>query len=268
MCSNIPDSFNETSEVAGGRRKRGRSGVSGADSVGPSVSSKSARTPNPSKKAKNNDTGKKAAHGMKKAKTPSKNESTSYFGVWSIPKFSVVKELLEKGGFSFPRGKFCRPGYSDANEKLDENYFETETDFQKDLCKYGVNDYSKWTKEEKLIIHHWVRSFIISSSKTKGGNEIKYMKLRQNELFPLLKKLGFQKKKTPVVGTDVFCFPGIDPTSANSLEGVNFFQMDGDLRLYLSRSGFPKNCAFDNITSEDLLNLEMMMADQHTDHTL
>ena len=263
-CYFFSEMFSEVSDAAGGRTKRRRSAASGADSV----SSRSARTPSTSKKAKV-DSGKKTkvVSPHKKVKNASTNENSLRFGVWSIPKFSTVKEILEKDGYSFSRGKFCRPGYSEVNEKLGENYFETEADFQKDLCMYGVSNCAEWTQEEKDIIHRWIRLSIVSSKKTRG-NEIEYTKLGQGEIFDLLKRLGFEQKRIPVLQTEVWCFPGVDPTSGTCNDGVNYFPIDGELRLYLSRSGFPKNCAFDEITSEDLLNLEMMMAGQNQDYTL
>jgi len=184
-----------------------------------------------------------------------------------VPTFDDVKVLLQRAGYFFSEGVYCRPSKEKGSfADLEEGRyrFHDEMSFRKHLCQYGVTgDETLWTEEEKSTIQLWVRRAIVVASTVRG----KYPqsdKLSFGEAWKLLEKLGFRRAGANRSG---FLFP--DVRKEDMVEGVNMFLNDRNdvtmgtegLTTNLARIGLPANCDFGTVSSRERLSLELYISD-------
>ena len=175
--------------------------------------------------------------------------------------FHEVQKLLEKGGFHFALDLYCLPGgnpKTNEESKLGTHYFHTEEEFRKHLCQNGVEAERKncWDEEDKKAIHQWVHMEIVRSCDQKYGLPY-HIEIKDSR--PMLTKLGFELSVRGSGSDHNFyvCYPGVKKKGDL---GVDTFSNIGDLKRHLSRFGLPENCAFREVSSMDLLSLEVHLS--------
>jgi hypothetical protein len=176
-----------------------------------------------------------------------------------IPTFTEAKPLLEKAGYTFREGVYCRPKgdpkkYSDKVEGND--YFATESAFREFLLRTGVDcNGTEWTAadDKANVLTRWIRYNVIKSCKDE--TVLPSYDLTSKHALDLLKKLNFRHSWDPEQG---YKLPGV--TKKEAKQGVNKFPEMPDLWVYLARHGLPDNCPFEKITPSERLALEQFIA--------
>jgi hypothetical protein len=174
--------------------------------------------------------------------------------VFRIPTFAQVKPLLEKTGYTFREGVYCRPKgdplkYPNAEEGND--YFATESAFRDFLCRTGIDCNGRGlTREDKKHIVTWIRCNVIKSRKDE--NMLPAHDLTNKDASRLLIDLNFRRN---YLG---FQLPGTKWREPKL--GVNYFLGNSDIWVNLARHGLPGNCRFERISRSYLLALEQFIA--------
>ena len=183
----------------------------------------------------------------------------------SVPDFSRIQRLLEKGGFIFPKNLYCRPGMdprSNPEAKEGSDYFSTIERFRSHLCAHGVNvnPAGIWSPEEKALLSQWVRYDVVGTFKLSPKDiPPMYDPLSPKAVFPLLMKLGFGWKQFNNLMTNKsLTLPGISDEEFKS--GIGVFERE-EILLYLARFGFPDNSTFEAITPQERLSFELFVSD-------
>ncbi|KAL7567727.1 hypothetical protein ACA910_012061 [Epithemia clementina (nom. ined.)] len=174
-------------------------------------------------------------------------------------RFRDVKKLLQKGGYSFTKKFFYRPGVdpTKGGNELGWDYFDTEDAFRRFLCEHGVGDNCQWREKEKAIIHEWVRMAIIRSVDLNHTLP-EHDGLGYYEAKELLKQLGFIFDDYSSTHSLTFWFCPEGKTTRRL--DIDMFSSEGDLLRHLARCGLPSNCRLSNITDRQLLSLEVYIS--------
>ena len=172
--------------------------------------------------------------------------------------FRNVKGALMKLGCVFRENLYCRPGCDpqlNPSAEKGKDYFETETDFRNDLCRFGIEDNGSPNEEEKEMVHQWIRFAIIRSVNLKcrlpNDREISAPRSMR-----LLKKAGLGYKTNDTC--NVYFFPGVNYKEPDA-EGT--FEFDKDLKEYLARYGIPDSLNVEKLTPEEHFSLELHLAE-------
>jgi hypothetical protein len=217
-----------------------------------------------------------ASSGKKQAVTPanSKKAKTIDSSDHVIPSFQDVRKSLEKGGYIFRDGIYCRPGMDPEKNKmaqLAEDWFQGEQTFREHLCAYGVDgDRNTWTDEDEVLIKNWVRYTVVKSINGEGVIP-DFDELSGGKAGSLLRKIGI-KCGALKNGENGILLPGV--TKREEVLGVNCFQTDQQYEgqpgiwAYLARFGLPDNCRFTEVSEKDVLNLELYVCSQENIETL
>jgi hypothetical protein len=205
-----------------------------------------------------------ASSGKKQAVTPanSKKAKTTGSPDHVIPSFQDVRKSLEKGGYIFRDGIYCRPGMDPEKNKmaqLAEDWFQGEQTFREHLCAYGVDgDRNTWTDEDEVLIKNWVRYTVVKSINGEGVIP-DFDELSGGKAGSLLRKIGMTHGTLKNGDNGIF-LPGV--TKSEGVLGVNcfptrLFEGQPGIWAYLARFGLPDNCRFTEVSEKDVLNLEL-----------
>jgi len=154
-----------------------------------------------------------------------------------IPKFEDVKGILEKAGYVFRDGYYCRPPSGLGTEIIDgKDRFTNEKLFRDHLCEFGVDgDRAEWTDDEEDIVRQWVRYAIVNVNFQTRKFFPPRDRLNTTQAWGLLQKLGFSFNGT-------YRLPGGCSTSRRTV--LTDFNGDGTCFHFVS----PKlkfRCCFD-----------------------
>jgi hypothetical protein len=189
-----------------------------------------------------------------------------------VPTFSDVKPLLQKLGYTFPRGRYCLPS-SSSSPPLS---FATESDFRNHLCQTHVQwegfEFPK-SKVEQVqgILLRYVRYSILSnlirgdeqaqdSSRSTRPSLIPELEMPVQRFTKWILALGFKYLTTGLYG-GYYALPGVtSPHFQKDGPHANVFLEKPGLWNYLARQGLPHNCDFDKLTDMQRLSLEQCIA--------
>lgn len=191
--------------------------------------------------------------------SPERDENGDF--ILRIPTFAQVKPLLEKTGYSFREGVYCRPKgdpmiYPNAVEG--DDYFASESSFRDFLCRIGVdcNGSGLTWDDKEHVVSPWIRYSVVKSRKDE--NTLPALDLTHFDPRALLDNLDFGCIHAYRHESNVYMLPGV--TKKEARRGVNTFPEKPELWVYLARHGLPDNCQFEKITSSDRLALEQFIA--------
>ena len=250
VTTSPPGEAEEPTKAVSGRKKdlaRDKKGTSGAakakansNAMAPLVVSKTA-TRSDAKQRPSNNSEKDQYEPVILKRTDEK-----------IPTFDDVKGALVGLGYTFPRGKYCRPGYGSFLSSGD-GCFNSEEAFRKYLCENGVEGNSdKLNDEDRVSLVKWVRFAIVSSKEFTGM--FPDLDPLGTSVFKTLKALGIKRESL---------YDAVLPGASDLHEGVTaFLKYDGPggLYEYLARHGLPEGLFFDRISKTDRLRLEIYLA--------
>lgn len=183
-----------------------------------------------------------------------------------VPTFRDVQHLLELVGFVFRESLYARPGMDPVvNERAEKgkDYFDSENEFRKHLCAYGIGfEPSCWKKEDATSLEDWVRFSIVTSLEGKSTIPLD-KQLTRSAAWTLLKRVGYK------FWTSHYCYfaPEVDRhTLKISQPGLcqnEFRDLDRQDGLFdhLARFGIQGHTS--NLSTSDLLNLELFVASRH-----
>jgi hypothetical protein len=210
---------------------------------------------------------KQAASSTQSKKAKKTDDSTEVV----ITIFEEVRTSLERGGYVFRDGVYCRPGMDPAkneNALLGEGYFEDEQSFRKHLCAFGVDgDRDKWTEEDESLIQEWVRYAVVKRINEDGVIPEYDQWSGSTASNFLLKRLGFRRLEKNRGLRVVYVLPEV-PKGAESVD-VNCFEDSQDgIWSHLARFGLPDNCHLSGVSDREILNLELYICSNKEVETL
>jgi hypothetical protein len=176
-----------------------------------------------------------------------------------VPGLNDVWKFLSKIGFKKYQSQYWLPGRDLTCKRqyiIGEDYFASESDLRAFLCAYGIEAHIDSLSAEQLsVVEQWVRCTVLKSVDFSiGGKRQANAICTPREAQEYLKRIGFVYDRQ----INGMALPGVDSSTAN--DGVDIFCKDKDLYLYLARFGIPANSNTDQLSSEELLSLELYIA--------
>ena len=231
----------------------------------PPNTSRSSRAGRPSSSKKNDVVTPLSKNMAKSSKKPSR-ESTPLDEevVWNTDPltFNDFKPALEQAGFKFTKGCFALPNkhpsvYKEA--KLGRDYFESEYEFRKHLCAFGMDDCKAWDSETRELLNIWVRYHIVDYTDRLPNidSSKKHNMWKIRNIWKTLTRIGFVYRNNHLGAR--YCFPG---------DGGIEFNSEATCLEYIARYGFPDSCAFTSMTDVDRVRLQMVVAESDRAKTL